>query len=275
MTLLFGLLGRNIGYTLSPYIHNTVFKMYNIDAEYHVIDVPESELEEKLKYIFERYTGLNVTIPYKITIMKYLDELTREAEIVGAVNTVKIDNKKIGHNTDIVGIELSLKRKNIDVKGRDCLVLGAGGAARAAVYVFYKGEARRVVVCNRSRSRAEELKKHFEKYDIDVEIVDWDKRNEIARQSDIIINCTPVGTLSEESPLDTTVIDSGKVVIDMVYRPRYTRLLRDAASRGAVIVDGLTILIYQALAADKFWLGIEPSEELFNAVERVLEDLAW
>ncbi len=273
--LLFGLLGRGIGYTLSPYIHNTVFKIYNIDAEYHVLDVPENELDVKIGEIFKKYAGLNVTIPYKVTIMKYLDELTREAEIVGAVNTVKIDDRKIGHNTDIIGIELSLKRKNVNVRGRTCLILGAGGAARAAVYVFHKEGAERIVVCNRTRSRAEELKNHFKKHNIDVEIASWEDRNSLASRSDIIINCTPIGTLSEESPLEPEVIDDKKVVIDMVYRPRYTKLLRDAANRGAVIIDGLTILIYQALAADEFWLGIRPSEDLFNAVERVLEDLAW
>lgn len=273
--LLFGLLGRGIGYTLSPYIHNTVFKMYNIDAEYHVLDIPEHELDMKIREIFERYVGLNVTIPYKVTIIKYLDELTREAEVVGAVNTVKIGDRKIGHNTDIVGIELSLKKRNVNISGKKCLVLGAGGAARAAVYVFYKEGAEKITVCNRTRSRAEELKKHFESYGISIELAEWENRNQIAKRCDVIINCTPIGTLSEESPLDPEVIDSSKIVIDMVYRPRYTKLLRDAINRGAIIIDGLTILIYQALAADEFWLGIKPSDELFNAVERVLEDLAW
>ncbi len=275
MRLLFGLLGRGISYTLSPQIHNTVFKIYNIDAEYHVLDIPESEFDTKIRGILERYSGLNVTIPYKTMIIKYLNSLTREAEITGAVNTVKIDkNTRVGHNTDITGIKLAIRREKGELRGKRCLILGAGGAARAAVYVFYEGGAEKIVICNRTVERAIVLREHFRKYGIDVEVEPWDKRNAIAKESDIIINCTPIGTLSEESPIDPEVIDREKIVIDMVYRPRYTRLLREAMRRGAKTVDGLTILIYQALDADKFWLNIDIGEEVFNIVEKVVEDLA-
>ncbi|NPA23529.1 MAG: shikimate dehydrogenase [Crenarchaeota archaeon] len=273
MTLLFGLLGRGIGYTLSPYIHNTVFKLHNIDAEYQVLDIPEDELDHRIEDIFERFYGLNVTIPYKIKIIKYLDELTQEAEIVGAVNTIKTRNRRVGHNTDTIGIELSLRRNNVNIDGRRCLILGAGGAARAAAYVFHRNGAEKIVVCNRTRTRAEEMREHFKRRGIPIDVVEWERRNEVAGESEIIINCTPIGTLSEESPLDPDVFNREKTVIDMVYRPRYTKLLRDAAARGAKVVDGLTILIYQALEADRFWLNIDIRDDVFNAVEKVLEDL--
>ncbi len=268
---LYGLVGCRISYTLSPHIHNTVFRLLNVDAKYDVIDISEDVFDIEILKVFEKYSGLNVTIPYKVRILKYIDKFTEEALQVGAINTIKIDNGvKIGHNTDIYGIERALKRYGIDISGSVALILGAGGAARAAVYIFNKLKVSKIIVANRSRERSLELKNHFKKFGIDVEIVDWDSRVEYAEKADVIINCTPVGTLSSESPLPQHVFKPGKVVIDMVYRPRITKMLEYARERGCKIVDGLTILIYQALVADEFWLDVKIGDDIFEEVENSL-----
>ncbi len=277
MKKLFGLIGSGIKYTLSPQIHNTVFRVKKIEAEYHVLDISEHNFDNEITNIFRRYMGLNVTIPYKVRILKYITEFTREAEETGAVNTVKIvhENEIIGHNTDVYGIEKALERNRISIRGMKCLVLGAGGAARAAVYVFNKLGVSKIVVANRSTSRSVELREHFKRFGIHIDVVPWDSRIEYAIKSDLIINCTPVGTQSQESPLPEHVFNSNQVVIDMVYRPRMTCMLRYAMNRGAKIVDGLTILIYQALTADEFWLNIDIEEDIFDVVERELMRYTW
>ncbi len=268
----FGLLGHRIAYSLSPLIHNTVFRLLNIDAEYVIVDIPEDIFDEEVKNILKIYRGLNVTIPYKTRILRYVTHQDKVAEIVGAVNTLLIeDGRVVGYNTDVRGIVEAFRLRNVELQGKTVLVLGAGGAARAAVYAAHVMGASTIYVCNRTRERALELKTHFESHGIEVKIEDWDRRANLARICDVIINCTPVGTQSWDSPLPENVFRKGQAVLDMVYRPRLTKLLSDAHRCGAVIVDGLVVLIFQALAADEIWLRIPVlNVDMFSRVESVL-----
>jgi len=267
----FCLIGYKISYSLSPVIHRKVFSILGLDADYEIVDINPEEFNTKIEQVFTKYAGFNVTIPYKVEVAKRLAKLSREAEITGAVNTVKTSDRS-GYNTDVYGIIHSIRMEGVSVEGAKVLILGAGGAARAAVYAFHILGADRIVICNRTLDRAIELKEHFQKHNINVEVKSWAERNHIARKSDIIINCTPVGTLSWESPLSDTVFRSGQIVIDMVYRPRITKMLSDAIKCGAKIIDGLRILVLQALEADKIWLNANVvRDDIYNQVmEEVL-----
>lgn len=268
----FGLLGHKIAYSLSPLIHNTVFKLLGVDASYEIVDIPEEVFDSEIRKVLATYRGLNVTIPYKTRILTYLTDQDDVARTVGAVNTILItEDKVIGYNTDVRGIIEAFKLRNVDLSGRTVLILGAGGAARAAVYAAHIMGASAIYVCNRTLERALELKRHFENYGINVRVEDWDRRAELARVCDVVINCTPVGTQSWDSPLPENVFRKGQAVLDMVYRPRLTKLLNDAYRCGAIIVDGLIVLIFQALAADEIWLGRPVlSVDMFRHVENVL-----
>ncbi len=273
--LRFGLVGCRISYSLSPLIHNAVFKKLNINAVYDLVDIPEENFDNVIVNLFEKYRGFNVTIPYKIRIVKYLTRLDVTATVVGAVNTVDIvsHSDRVGYNTDVIGIVKSLQKVRKNLEGLRVLVLGAGGAARAAIYAVHMLGAGNICVVNRSLDRALELQKHFEKHGIKVSVEAWDKRNSIAPEYDVIINCTPVGTQSNESPLSEGVFRKGQIVLDMVYRPRFTKLLRDAHRAGACIVDGLTVLVYQALAADEIWLGVKVlTEDMYTYIMQILEN---
>ncbi len=265
--LRFCLIGHRISYSLSPVIHRKVFSILGIEADYELVDIAPQEFDRKVEELFQKYSGFNVTIPYKVTIARKLTQLSREAEITGAVNTVKVSDRA-GYNTDVYGIIYSVKMESLDLSGMTALVLGAGGAARAAVYALNMLGASKIIVCNRTPDRAIELKEHFSRYGIQVEIASWDLRDELAKNADVIINCTPVGTLSWESPLSSSVFRRGQLVIDMVYRPRVTKMLNDALASGARVIDGLRILILQALEADRIWLNINViREDVYRQVE--------
>ncbi len=265
--LRFCLIGHRISYSLSPVIHRKVFSLLGLNYEYEIVDIEPSELEKRVSELFSKYHGFNVTIPYKVVISRWLSALSPEAKVTGAVNTVRTSDRS-GYNTDIYGIVHSLNMEKIDVKGTSVLVLGAGGAARAAVYAFHVLGAERIVVCNRTLSRALELREHFRQHSIEVQVEPWERRDDVARRVDVIINCTPIGTLSWSSPLSDNVFREGQIVIDMVYRPRLTKMLKDALNHGAKIIDGLRILIMQALEADKIWLGIDVvREDVYRQVE--------
>lgn len=271
----YGLLGYRISYTLSPIIHNTLYKLLNINAVYEVIDVEPERLTGVVDYL-RNINGFNITIPHKVSFIKYLDLTDETVEITGSVNTVKVVNGKfIGYNTDVSGIVNSLISLKISKLSEDntALILGAGGAARAAIYALYIMGVRNFVVVNRSRERALETITYLSRSlsNVNFKYVVWDLRNDVASKSDIIVNCTPVGTCSNESPLDKPSLSSNHLVIDLVYRPRITKLLSYAIQVGARIVDGLRILIYQALEAEKIWLNIDVVQrEYFEKIEKTL-----
>ena len=272
--LRFGLLGYRISYSLSPIIHNTVFKSLGFNAIYELIDVKPEEFNQKIQDIFRNYHGFNITIPYKVVITQYVNSLSNEAYVTGSVNTVKIENQVIqGFNTDVFGIYKSIIDNRIDLNRLKVLILGAGGVARSVIYVMNLFNVSKIIIVNRTLERALEVRNWFKRFEIEVEVYPWDKRFELCNKTDVIINCTPIGTLSSESPLPDYCIQSNHIVIDLVYRPRITQLLKYAIRKGCKIVDGISILIYQALKADEIWLNRDDiiRKDIFEKILNVLK----
>lgn len=268
-TRLYGLIGSPVSHSLSPLIHGIVFREHGIPAVYLVWETRIEDLARRVEGLRSLAKGFNVTIPLKEAVVKHMSLLDESASVTGAVNTVKVedDGSLSGYNTDYLGIIECLK----EFKPRSILLIGAGGAARAAVYALALMGSEKLVVANRSRERALGLAKLAESFGLDTVIVGLQDAASYAKTVDTVVNATPVGSIGccpDETPVSPEALHSGQVVFDMVYSPLPTRLLREARLRGARVVDGLCMLIWQAIHADRIWLGIEPSSRLYKSLRR-------
>lgn len=232
----YGLLGAKLAHSYSKTIHNYVFKKYNIDATYNLYECREDELSSYILGLKNGiYDGFNVTIPYKKTIMQYLDRVDEKALAIGSVNTIYLqDGLAVGTNTDYDGFYDTLKANKIEVLNKHCYVLGTGGASLAITKVLKDMGGK---VYSVSRNPVGDILGYG----------DLEKRN-----IDILVNTTPVGMYPnvDESPVSLEIARNAKVVIDIIFNPRPTCLLKMANSN----YDGLHMLIVQALKADEIWL---------------------
>jgi len=247
-------IGNPIEHSLSPKLHNYWIKKNNIDAVYdkkqlNKVDIDNIILEVKSGKI----DGINVTVPFKQSVIPFLDELTPLAKEAQSVNTIfKENNKIIGHNTDIGGFELALKYINYDVKDKKIFILGAGGVVPSIILSLKKMGVSRIILSNRTKKKAEDLKKIYR----DIEIVDWGKIADF----NIIINATSVGLKSDdEIKLDYTDIGPNKLFYDVIYNPKQTNFLSKAKKFGNQIENGKMMFIYQAHQAFAIWHKILPN----------------
>ena len=247
-------IGNPIEHSLSPKLHNYWIKKNNIDAVYdkkqlNKVDIDNIILEVKSGKI----DGINVTVPFKQSVIPFLDELTPLAKEAQSVNTIfKENNKIIGHNTDIGGFELALKYINYDVKDKKIFILGAGGVVPSIILSLKKMGVSRIILSNRTKKKAEDLKKIYQ----DIEIVDW---GEIA-DFNIIINATSVGLKSDdEIKLDYTDIGPNKLFYDVIYNQKQTNFLSKAKKFGNQTENGKMMFIYQAHQAFAIWHKILPN----------------
>jgi len=260
------LLGQPLGHSVSPAMHNRVFEKLDMDYCYMPVEISA----EDLKTVFRGLTkmnvaGFNVTIPHKVRIMEFLDELDPLAQTIGAVNTICLkDGRTKGYNTDGEGFVRSLEEKtNISVQGKRFFILGSGGAVRAiAMTLAFKG-AEKIYLCNRTYSKAESLRHEINEKILNcAEAIEQTPETMVPflRNCDILVNGTQLGMHPNEnrSPLDKSLISQHLIVSDIVYNPLMTKLLKDAQQLGCTIVDGLGMLIYQGAAAFQLWTGAEP-----------------
>ena len=246
-------IGNPIEHSLSPKLHNYWIKKNNIDAVYdkkqlNKVDIDNIILEVKSGKI----DGINVTVPFKQSVIPFLDELTPLAKETQSVNTIfKENNKIIGHNTDIGGFELALKYINYDVKDKKIFILGAGGVVPSIILSLKKMGVSRIILSNRTKKKAEDLKKIYR----DIEIVDWGKIADF----NIIINATSVGLKSDdEIKLDYTDIGPNKLFYDVIYNPKQTKFLSKAKQFGNQTENGKMMFIYQAHQAFTLWHKVMP-----------------
>jgi len=277
-TKIFGIIGHPIEHSLSPVMHNAVFKEKNLNNLYLAFDVEEKNLEEAVNGAMAlKFYGLNVTIPYKISVMKYLSEINENAKLLNAVNTIKFTCKEdrrisTGYNTDGIGAIKAIEKNYGKIKGRKIFIFGAGGAARAIVFSALLNNAK-VSIYNRTTERAilmrKEIKKKLNK-EIKV-VTNLNLKNEL-NDSDIIINATSVGMFPSlvQSPVNEEYIPKEKVVMDIVYNPVETKFLKFAMKRNCKIIDGVDMLVYQGAEALKIWLNIEIEENLINIMKKVV-----
>ncbi len=267
----FCVIGDPIGHTLSPLIHAAVFKQLGVSMDYEAVRVAPDRLagfvEESRR---SRRPGFNVTIPHKQTVIPFLDGTHGDASRIGAVNTVAAaDGKLTGYNTDVDGCRAALSRGGWDSGAGDVLLLGAGGAGRAAVRALSLEGLKKLSVFETDISRAESLKTGLAApLGMEMEILSSADALEAAvRNSGLLINATPVGLWPAvgSSPLpDPGWLSPSGLVFDMVPNPVETRLLREARLRGCRTVPGIVMLVAQALAADAVWLGRSMPDGLFE-----------
>lgn len=260
----FAVIGYPLAHSLSPLLHNASFKKLGLDCTYSAIEIRPEELEKKIAYLRDNYAGLNVTIPHKIAILKHLDRLDGEAERIGAANTIRIEGKEMhGYNTDGPALREALGNP----KGKKILVLGAGGAARAAAFSLAKDN--RITIWNRTAERAQELA------EASGTAAETDLGKAI-RNCDILVNTTSAGMHpnTEESPASETALANAKkglVVCDIIYNPLKTKLLLTAEKLGYRTISGAEMFVRQAALSEKIWLGMEPDIKFMR--ETVVKEL--
>ena len=269
-TKLVGLIGHPVKHSLSPKLHNMIYRFLEIDMVYLAFDVIEQELSQAVKGLHALgFMGFNVTIPYKEKIIPFLDQMDDTAAAIGAVNTVKIEGTKlIGYNTDGIGFLDSLVKRAIYCKNKIITILGAGGSARAIGMYLSKEKPQQIIIYNRTYSRAENLARDINKF-AGKQICR--AAFEIPQKVDIIINTTPVGMWphTEGNPLQGYPLDPKTIVCDIVYNPAMTQMLSYAQSRGCAIVGGKGMLIGQGIRAIEIWTGEtidKDNVELWNII---------
>ncbi len=264
-TEIYAIIGNPIEHSLSPIIHNVAFKELNLNAVYVAFKVTQENLVGAVNGLKSLgVKGFNVTIPHKVSIIPLLDEVEPLTLQIGAVNTVKNkDGKLVGYNTDGLGALEALREKGVNPDNKKIVIVGAGGAARAIGFTLAK-YAKKLVILNRTEEKAVELSKVIsENSNLPVEGLKLTHLTleEKLKDADIVINATSVGMHPkvEETPIPKNFITSKMTVFDVVYNPLKTRLLREAEEMGAKTVDGLGMLIHQAVKAFEIWTGLKPS----------------
>ncbi len=255
------IIGDPIDHSLSPAMHNAAFRILNLDCIYIAMRVRIGELDAAIKSIKSaNIAGFNVTMPHKVAVMEYLDELDKSSILANAVNTVAINNKLIGYNTDIHGFIKPIKDRNIILKDKDVLLLGAGGAARAAIVALSNEAINRLTIANRSvdktRTLIEELRSNID-IKFDIKFVELNTAKDYAYESYLIVNATPLGLNNEDSIISSKYINPNSIVYDMVYRPMNTLLIEEAIIANAQVIYGYEMLLEQGAKAFEIWLKME------------------
>lgn len=265
-----GIIGNPIEHSLSPLMYNAAFKYLDLDYIYVPFLVVKDALEDAIKGSKSlNINGLNVTLPHKTAVIRYLDSVDKTAELIGAVNTIKFyGNHAKGFNTDGVGAVKAIEEVS-SVKNKKIIILGAGGAARAIAFQILLEGAGSIVIANRTPENALNLQKDIiEKLNLDIKTVDFGKGLESELlDADILINTTPIGMYphtDDEPPVRSQMMHENLIVNDIVYNPLKTGLLREAEKCGAKTVSGIKMLIYQGVEAFKMWTGIYPPVNIFE-----------
>ena len=259
MSNTYAVIGDPIDHSLSPNIHNAAFRHLKLDHTYIAYKIPAGELSagiEALKAI--KIAGFNVTIPHKIEMMKFLDEMDTTCKVIGAVNTVLNEDGKLkGYNTDMIGFLDPIKKKNLTIKDSQVLLLGAGGAARAIVTAMVKEKAGKITIVNRTLENANKLAEFAKKIGGNVDTVSIQEANKLIADYKFIINSTSIGMRNEPSPISTENISKDSIVYDIVYQPINTDLIKKSKENGATIIYGYEMLLSQAACSFEIWHKME------------------
>ena len=248
---------------MSKIMHEAAFKELGLNHTYGLYDVQEADL--KLFMEDADFKGLNITIPLKTAAVQYMDELSKEAVIIGSINTVEFaDDKLIGYNTDVLGFMKCLQEADVDVKNKNFLILGAGGAGRGIVFKLAM-EHHRVYSYDTDSEKSSKLCKDVLQK-VGVKVEQAQDISDIIGNVDILVNATPVGMHPniEKTPLVSKYLSPAITVVDIVYNPVETRLLRQARERGCDTVSGIGMLVHQGAEALKIWLDVEPPIEVMK-----------
>ncbi|MBE1286034.1 MAG: shikimate dehydrogenase [Rhodobacteraceae bacterium] len=261
-----GVVGAPISHSRSPRVHRHWLNTYGIQGYYIPMEVASGDLEDAIRTLPKMgFVGVNVTIPHKEAVMAIADQITDRATLIGAANTLifRPDGKIHADNTDGYGFITNLQQgaPGYDPKSGPAVVLGAGGASRAVVASLVEAGVPEILLTNRTRDRAEQLREDFGQR---VRVVDWVQAGNILEEAKLVVNTTSLGMVGKPElrvPLDG--LQPGTVVNDLIYAPLQTRLLKTAEEAGCVTVDGLGMLLHQAVPGFERWFGQRP--EVDNA----------
>jgi len=271
-TRLCGVIGDPVEHTMSPVMHNAAFREIGIDYLYVPFRVKKEELGKAIEGMRAlNIKGLSVTIPHKVAVLQFLDELDPLAEQIGAVNTIVNDDGVLtGYNTDATGFLQALLEGGIEPEGKNIVILGAGGASRAISFILADRGAH-LVILNRlleldwAKELAGRISQTFSK---EVEALELNRENLIGAlgKADILVNATSVGMSPniDETPVDSDLLKPSLIVFDIVYNPLKTRLLREAETVGAKTISGLDMLVWQGALAFEKWTGLKAPVELMR-----------
>ena len=279
-TRLCGIIGDPIEHTMSPVMHNAAFRQMGLDYFYVPFKVKQGELAKAMEGMRAlNIKGLNVTIPHKVAVIQFLDELDHLAEKIGAVNTIVNDDGVLtGYNTDGAGFLQALLERRIEPQGKNIVILGAGGAARAIAF-FLTDRGSHLVILNRlleldwAKEMASRISQIFGK---EVEALELNRENLVAAlgRANILVNATSVGMTPH---IDQTLVTSDLlkpelIVVDIIYNPIKTRLLREAEAAGAKTINGIDMLVWQGALAFEKWTGVKaPFKLMKEETIKVLE----
>ena len=258
-------IGNPIKHSLSPELHNYWIKKNSINAIYEKQKLNENQLEQYISKVRDKkIDGINVTVPFKKKIIPYLDELSTEAKSTQSVNTIyQKDNKIVGHNTDIFGFRTSIEKTEYDLKNKEVLILGAGGVVPSIIYSLIKMKVSRITISNRTKKKAENLKKIYK----DLKIIKWGNISNF----DMIINATSLGLKKKDSlNLNFSSISGDKFFYDVIYNPSETNFLKMGRELGNKTLNGKLMFIYQAISAFKIWHKKNPQidENVIKLLDR-------
>ena len=245
-------IGNPIDHSLSPKLQNWWLKENNIDAKYDKIKLEDHEIKNFILNIKEqKIAGCNVTVPFKKTVIPFLNRLSPEAEQTQSVNTITYDNGDlVGHNTDIAGFDSAIKKLDFNLEGKKVLILGAGGVVPSIIFALQKMNVQEITISNRTKERAENLKVLFN----NIKILEWGNLTDFH----MVINATSLGLNNEKINLKFSSSGNDRLFYDVIYNPHETQFLKMGKQLGCKTENGKTMFIYQALEAFKLWHKIEP-----------------
>ena len=264
-TRLLALIGNPVGHSLSPAMHNASFAAEGLDYAYVALNVEPEDVPAAVRGAAALgLRGFNVTMPHKRAMIPLMDDLDEAARVSGAVNTVSVEGGRLGgHNTDGSGMVEACKEAGVELTGREVLLLGAGGAAASIAVAFCDEGIGRLHIVNRSVEHAENLAEKLRKAGkrVEIEASPAEVLEETPLASPLVVNATPLGMRDADPlPLPEAYLDGNRVVIDAVYRPgTETTLVGRARERGATVVTGQRMLLYQGVMAQRIWTGHEPN----------------
>lgn len=256
-----GVIGHPVAHSRSPRLHRHWLARYGIAGDYVPLDVVEQDLGQVLRALPKMgFVGVNITIPHKVAVMDLADQISDRAILIGAANTLifRADGRIHADNTDGIGFIANLRQgaPGWQPAAGPAAVLGAGGAARAVIEALIEAGVPRILIANRTRNKAETLRQDF---GTRLQVVDWVQAGNMIEEASLVVNTTSLGMTGQAElrlPLDG--LHPGQVVTDLVYTPLRTRLLAEAEAAGCVTVDGLGMLLHQAVPAFERWFGRRP-----------------
>ena len=266
------LIGHPVAHSFSGAMQQAAFDALGIDARYELWDRRQIELADAIAQLRgEDFLGANITIPHKEHVVPLVDKLTEDAQATGAVNVISRDGTRlIGHNTDVDGFKTALtKLVGRQKMPRQAVVLGAGGAARAVVYALITDGFQRIVVFNRHLHRGEALVRHFSKSasHMDLRAMPWHEsvlEAEISKTK-VVINATSIGMVAGETPIPAELLPPDLLVLDLIYNPSVTQLLKNAAAARDTVLGGELMLLQQGARAFELWTGKPAPIEVMQA----------